>query len=335
MPRTLRGGEIGILEQRLQCEHLAQVLDVAPRHREVAQRDAQRKPAGVAPGRRQVDLLDRRDQGAEEYRVRERIRRLIEARPVGIERFEGMPQARPIAGGSPSGARWRSRPVRDSRLKIRVATPLRRSLYSSSTSRAGDAFRISPRCLAMPSRTGPWSRKSSRAAKATARSIRTGSSMKRSVGIADAADEPPAKVRHPADVVDDREGRDVVEEPVDREVAAKGVLLGRAEGVVAADRRPCPALASRSGRLRLPFRARCADGAVCRRRRLHRHLAAERRDLYRLVAELDVRQPETPADDPAVPEDALHLVRVGPTCRCRSPSGGGRAAGPRTPPPTR
>ena len=39
----------------------------------------------------------------------------------------------------------------------------------------------------------------------------------------------------PLHVVDDLLGLDVVEQPVDREVAPAGVLLGRAEDVVAAD----------------------------------------------------------------------------------------------------
>ncbi len=42
-----------------------------------------------------------------------------------------------------------------------------------------------------------------------------------------------------------------------------------------------------------------------------RDAAAERRHLDRLVAETDVGEPEAPADDPAVPEQLLDLVRVG------------------------
>ncbi len=56
-------------------------------------------------------------------------------------------------------------------------------------------------------------------------------------------------------------------------------------------------------------------------------LAPERGHLDRLGAEADVRQAEAAADDPAVPEEPLHLVRVGRACRCRSPSAAGRAAG--------
>ena len=77
--------------------------------------------------------------------------------------------------------------------------------------------------------------KSSRAAMATARSMRTGSSWNRSVGIADAADEPVSQILQAAGVVDDRERADVVEQRVDREVAPERVLFGRAERVVAVD----------------------------------------------------------------------------------------------------
>jgi hypothetical protein len=40
------------------------------------------------------------------------------------------------------------------------------------------------------------------------------------------------------------------------------------------------------------------------------NLAAERRNLDRLGAELDVRKPETTADDPAITETALDLLRL-------------------------
>src|SRR6185503_16593585 len=41
------------------------------------------------------------------------------------------------------------------------------------------------------------------------------------------------------------------------------------------------------------------------------YVLSKRRDLDRLVSELDVGQPEPAPDDPAVPEQALDLVRVG------------------------
>jgi hypothetical protein len=55
------------------------------------------------------------------------------------------------------------------------------------------------------------------------------------VGVPDGADHPLVQVGQPAHVVDQREVADVVEKPVDREIAAERVFLGRAERVVGAD----------------------------------------------------------------------------------------------------
>ena len=76
-------------------------------------------------------------------------------------------------------------------------------------------------------------------------------------------------------------------------------------------------------RLRLPIRhglvagggrrGRCDDlGHIARRfgGRIGRDVLAERRDLDRLQTELHVREPEPAADDPAVPEQPLDLIRV-------------------------
>ena len=130
--------------------------------------------------------------------------------------------------------------------------------------------------------------------------------------------------------------RDVVEERVDREVAAEGVLFGRAEGVVAVDlvlviglpaavaamaHGPPPSAAAgrpprrrRRASLRARRRGLLRVGArVLDRHRLElflRDLAAERGDLDRLGAELHVREPEAAADDPAVAEEPLDLVRM-------------------------
>ena len=94
---------------------------------------------------------------------------------------------------------------------------------------------ISPRRERIASAVSGSIVKSSRAASATARSMRTGSSRKRTRGVADGADHARRQVLEPAHPVDHREVRDVVEERVHREVAAERVLLGGAEGVVAAD----------------------------------------------------------------------------------------------------
>ena len=141
--------------------------------------------------------------------------------------------------------------------------------------------------------------KSSRAASAIARIIRTGSSLQPHVGIADRADDAGAQILEAADVVDDREGGDVVGERVDREVAAERVFFRRAERVVVMDQ----LLAF--GRRRIGRRH-----AVLHDFLAGRDLAAERRDLDHLLPELDVREAEAPADDPAVPEELLDLIRM-------------------------
>jgi len=51
----------------------------------------------------------------------------------------------------------------------------------------------------------------------------------------DRPDQSLLEVLQSADVIDDRESRDVVEQRVDGEVAAEGVFFGRTEGVVAMD----------------------------------------------------------------------------------------------------
>ena len=112
-----------------------------------------------------------------------------------------------------------------------------------------------------------------------------------------------------ADVVDDRERRDVVEERVDREVAAERVLLRRAECVVAVD-----AVRSPVGRARRrgPLR-RAVSASQARRARRGGQAVALRNVATSIVfcAEPDVRETEAAADDPAVPEQPLDLIRMG------------------------
>ena len=107
-----------------------------------------------------------------------------------------------------------------------------------SIRRAGAAARslaISCLCRRIDRSTGGSSVKRSRSANATARSMRTGSSRKRSSGSPMQRIIPSFRSSQAADVVDNGEGGDVVEQRVDGEVAAEGVLLRRAEGVVAAN----------------------------------------------------------------------------------------------------
>ena len=127
------------------------------------------------------------------------------------------------------------------------------------------------------------------------------------VRVADRANHARAQILEAAGVVDDREGRDVVEQRVDREVAAEGVLLGRAERVVAR-MHVRPIAAARL--LRLGLLGGLARNDLLLGQLLLAQLPAERGHLDRLGAELHVHEPEAPADDPAVAEQPLHLVRV-------------------------
>ena len=160
---------------------------------------------------------------------------------------------------------------------------------------------------------------SSRAASTTARSMRTGSSRNRTSGSPMQRIMPRVQILEASDVVDDRKRADVVEQRVDREVAAEGVFFGRAVGVVALDEPialPARVQVGAVGLLRRLFLG-TPSASACehfRHLRLRRgrvvDLPAERRDLDGLRAELDVGQPEAAADDPAVAKELLDLVRV-------------------------
>ena len=121
------------------------------------------------------------------------------------------------------------------------------------------------------------------------------------VRIADAADHAGPQIGQPAGVVDDRKRRDVVEERVDREVAAERVLFRRAERVVVVHQlhvRPPTVDGSGGGTPCLADDLRPAEPDAGRSR------------LRYLGSKLDVRQAEAPADDPAVPKELLDLVGV-------------------------
>ena len=108
------------------------------------------------------------------------------------------------------------------------------------------------------------------------------------VRVPDAADEAVLDVREASHVVDDGEMLDLVEEPVDGEIAPQGVLFGRAVAVVAEHVQILVAV------LLLLVRA-----------------APEGRGLDDVVVEADVRQPEPAADQEAVLEDLLDLAGRG------------------------
>ncbi len=109
------------------------------------------------------------------------------------------------------------------------------------------------------------------------------------VGVADAVQAAATDVVHGPGVVDEREGLDVVEQRVDREVAAQRILLGGAVLVVA-------------------HHQAVLDLCVIR---LAGRIGAEGGDLDHLLAEHDVRQPEAAPDDPAVAEGAADLLGAG------------------------
>ena len=132
--------------------------------------------------------------------------------------------------------------------------------------------------------------------------------MKSDPRIANRAHHAGAQIVEAADVIDDRERGDVVEQRVDGEIAAEGVFFRRAKCVVAMEE-------VRIGvRCRRPVVLRVVIGsrhAVLRDLLAWLHLAAEGRDLDDLLTEFDVRKPESPADDPAVPEQFFDLIGMG------------------------
>ena len=142
-------------------------------------------------------------------------------------------------------------------------------------------------------------------------------------GIANRSDHPRAEILEAVHVVDDRERADVVEERVDREVAPERILFRRAERVVAMDHaivrtRPGEVGAFRLRLLRPRIRGIgrvlgcCLDHRVDARRHFRRiDLAPERRHLDGLGTELHMRETESSADDPAVAEQLLDLMRMG------------------------
>ena len=166
----------------------------------------------------------------------ERLGRRFEPPAIRVERGERPATAARRRRGAARRRSARSRPTSArprnafsdvsgaQNLVVLLEQPRRRALARSRAGACGSHASIGGSIV-----------KSSRAASATARSIRTGSSLKPHFGIADRSDDAGAQIVEAADVVDDREGRDVVEERVDREVAAERVLFGRAERVVVVD----------------------------------------------------------------------------------------------------
>ena len=135
------------------------------------------------------------------------------------------------------------------------------------------------------------------------------------VRIANRAHHAGAKIVEAVDVIDNRKRGDVVEQRVDGEIAAERVFFRRPERVVAVNQMfVVPSVDVRLAVRRRGRAGRGLDGLGEDGRR-HRVLALrdlppERRDLNHLLSELHVGEPEAPPDDPAVPEQFLHLIRV-------------------------
>jgi hypothetical protein len=107
--------------------------------------------------------------------------------------------------------------------------------------------------------------------------------LKTDVGVTNTAKRLFVEIFEPADIVNDREGLDVIEESVDREVASLCILFWRAEGIIL-----------------------CLVKAVCSLALLG--LTPEGAGLYDLLAEDDVRQAEATANEEAVSEDFTDFI---------------------------
>ncbi len=117
-------------------------------------------------------------------------------------------------------------------------------------------------------------------------------------------------------IVDHGLRRRIVEQRVDGEVAARGVLFLRTEHVVAQDAAVLVGELQRAGGSTIAAAVRAGRGGCrCRfRRRLGRGggtRRAEGRDLDRVGAEHHVDQPEAPPDDVRAPEQVLDLLGRG------------------------
>ena len=189
------------------------------------------------------------------------------------------PSSRPARYGDSTA----STPVSTISSNERRAAPPRSRRWISSSRRGGAHLLISLRQRSSARQVAGSKPKSSRAANLIARSMRTGSSWNRMSGSPIVRIELGVEVGEAADVVDDLLALDVVEQAVDREVAAPRVLGLGAEHVVAADQEVVVVLVARVG--------------------------AERRGLDDLRAEEHVGEPEPAADDPRVAERRLDLVR--------------------------
>jgi hypothetical protein len=127
--------------------------------------------------------------------------------------------------------------------------------------------------------------------------------LKSDDGVANRTDDAGPEIFEAAHVIDDGKRGDVVEERVDRKVAAERVFLGSAERIVAVQE------------VRVAFgRSRCRAVVFGRRHAVlcdffpRLNLTPEGRDLDDLRTKPDVRETEAPSDDPAVPEELFDVI---------------------------
>src|SRR5690349_11044895 len=122
--------------------------------------------------------------------------------------------------------------------------------------------------------------------------------------IADASNHARIEISKSAGEVDDRKVADVVEQRVDREVATERIFLGRSERVVTVEHAivmsGMAAVLERDAVMR-PLGYGQFFGS---------QLATEGGHFDRLGTKPDMSQPEAAADDPAVLEQTLDLIRV-------------------------
>jgi len=308
--RTLRAERRAQIHQtRLQREDLVQALHITARHRQQAEFDAALERIGGEAALRSGET-DRREERADQNRVRERLGRPIEALAIPIEARERLPErrTRPIELGRHLAKQPRVLQHAQRFLCRAGAKNLEVLLDEARGGRAPDLVAVGLERVA----NGIVDLKIEPRGDHDGAHHPHGVLEKSHAGVADRSHQAIPQIAQAADVVDDRERGDVVEKRVDGEVSAEGVFLGRAEGIVAVDQAIVRALAGE-------FRAVIGAGRVFDRVvggfRVDGQLGGidltpECRDLDRLRAELDVREPEAAPDDPAVAEELLDLMRM-------------------------
>ena len=112
--------------------------------------------------------------------------------------------------------------------------------------------------------------------------------LKSLLWIANGPYHPLFKISHPSDIVDDRKIGDVVKKAIDRDVSSKRIFLWSSKTV------------------------RQNDASILRLNLLEFRPASKGGDLHNLSPfKEDMDESESAADDPAVPEERVNLIRMG------------------------